>query len=357
MAQYPIPNWLHGPADPGATYLSGYHTAAQIALQNQEMAQRMRIADMAQQMRADEFNSNQILQEQEMAQKKAYQDAQLGLASDAAAKKYQAMQEYQQAIAGGMDPVDAILSIGPRMNLPAGAMSEAMRARENRANNVPPVMQTVTMPGGVDLSDYEASGTPTEDYYDDQTAGIIPRPKTVSYMQRGNHPVQFVPQSAIGGSAGEPVIQELEDGTKLAHLPGHGGIQVIRPERDLGGVTSDAALRGLQNIRQYPKEMQGLIKEGLSNRLDRAFNQRKKTTSPIERALAGTNALPLPLATDGKIDAKKLDTGKPYSTNKGILYWNGKNFTDVPPTSMTGQPTAPAGEAPAPDELLPGEEE
>ncbi len=357
-----IPPWMHGPADPGSTYLQGYHSAAAIALQNQEMAQRMRIADMASSMRRDEFNSNQELQEQEMAQRKAYQDAQLGLASDAAAKKYQAMQEYQQAVQGGMDPVDAILLIGPRMNVPAGTLSEAMRAKENRSNNVPPTMQTVTMPGGVDYSDYEASGTPIESYYDDQTAGIIPQPKTVSYMQRGNHPVQFVPQSAISSGDGEdlPVVEEGPDGSKLIYRRKGGGIHVQRPQQE-GRITGDTALRAYANLSELPKEIQDQLRPGLSNLVNQALSPRaKKTASPVERALAGTNAMPLPTLPTGKVDSRKLKVGTPYVTKQGTLYFTGvkgHEFTDTPPTSMTGQPTSPAGMAPTSDELLPGEEE
>ena len=112
----------------------------------------------------------------------------------------------------------------------------------------------------------------------------------------------------------------------------------------------------MSQISDFPEGMRPQIQEGLSNRLQQAFSPRqKKTASPIERALAGTNAMPLPESAK-KGSAKDLEVGKPYITAKGIGYWNGNGFQANPLNSITGQPTTQAGEAPGPDELLPGEE-
>jgi hypothetical protein len=93
-------------------------------------------------------------QEQMTARDQALAEQKFSLAASEAAKKHQAFQQYQSAIAGGMDPNDAMLQFGPAMSANTGAAA-AIRARTMEQKQ-PKSWQEVTMPSG--LSTLQSSG-------------------------------------------------------------------------------------------------------------------------------------------------------------------------------------------------------
>lgn len=162
MAEYPIPPWLAQRSDPAAEYAASFRQAQQIsASMAQEQARLQEASDraaMEQQVRQKALEQQSALQTQELAQTKAYQDAQIGLrhaelqqgqqkiqmAAEQAARKFQAQAAFQQEIGDGSDPqkiTRAILKWGAAMGEPGGATAAAIRASAQKPAFVPGAVQ------------------------------------------------------------------------------------------------------------------------------------------------------------------------------------------------------------------------
>lgn len=147
MASYPMPAWLRGPqGDPGAEYAAGFRLSANIAMQQQQMAQERERMGMEAEFKTQQLKQRALEAEQQIQVDKAYKDQmtalrqqQLEIAqkqvqakTQAAAQQYAGRQKYQAAIESGMDPQDAILKFGPEMGHYASVEAAAMRASHMR---------------------------------------------------------------------------------------------------------------------------------------------------------------------------------------------------------------------------------
>jgi hypothetical protein len=130
MAQYPIPEWLRPPPDPGNQFLQGYGTGSQAAeaqarLQAQAVeSQRTHDMEMQRLEISRQYNQQQIGLEQQK----------VGMQVEEAQRKMAAQQKYQQLVAGGMNAGEALMQVGPDLGLTnlvgAAQMMKALRKPE-----------------------------------------------------------------------------------------------------------------------------------------------------------------------------------------------------------------------------------
>lgn len=154
----PLPSWLK-PANP-AEYA----------------AEGMRIADSEQSRMASERAQSEqsARQDQELQMRQKQLEGQ----AQQAALKYQAQQGYQQAIASGVDPIQAILKFGPAMGA-SGDVGAAIRTRAAMAPKPPPTIQMQQGPDGTMIPLLTAQGH----------TSVIPR----SAYAQPQPPEQFTP--------------------------------------------------------------------------------------------------------------------------------------------------------------------
>ena len=122
------------------------------AIKQQELQQQMRTASMnaanesAMHERESQLRTTELAINSQMEMTKlGLQKSQLDLDTQQAAQKFQAQQQYQQMVAGGMDPVQAALKVGPGMlGESVGGLGTLTRA-QNMDRFMP---SEVTMPGG-----------------------------------------------------------------------------------------------------------------------------------------------------------------------------------------------------------------
>lgn len=151
-----IPPWIKA-ADPAEHMAVGMHIGVQLgAQQAQEQMHQQQLAakqaEFQQQMEmeqaAQRFKEVQAAKSQQLAaQDQALAQQKYSLAASQIAQKHQAMQEYQSAVTGGMDPNDAMLKYGPMMAANTGAAA-AIRAHE-RESRAPTIPKEVTLPSGL----------------------------------------------------------------------------------------------------------------------------------------------------------------------------------------------------------------
>ena len=150
MANYPIAPWLH-PQDTVGPYVQGLHLGAQLQQERQRLAQQaneaaVRTQLQQQQLEQETMQAQQRLEvqkaqhQQEAALKQqelAQHQQQIQMATEQAARKYQAMQAYQQEVASGGDPLKAILKYGPAMGQQGSPEAAAIRAQQMAARQGP----------------------------------------------------------------------------------------------------------------------------------------------------------------------------------------------------------------------------
>lgn len=134
------PPWI-SPADPVASASRGLALGMQ----------------MGSQQAAQQFQEQQMQRkEQEDAIANAQWEAEYGLRASEAARKHEAMQEYQQRIASGEDPLKVILEIGPKVGISGQAEAAVIRAQNQKK---PPTWQMIPgLPEGVQALQSSAGG-------------------------------------------------------------------------------------------------------------------------------------------------------------------------------------------------------
>ena len=142
MANYPIAPWLH-PQDTVAPYVQGLHLGAQLQQERQRLSQQANEASVRAQLQQQQLEQESMQAQQRLEVQKAQHQQELALkqqelaqhqqtiqmATEQAAKKYAAMQAYQQEVASGGDPLKAILKYGPAMGQQSSAEAAAMRTQ------------------------------------------------------------------------------------------------------------------------------------------------------------------------------------------------------------------------------------
>lgn len=151
MAEYPIAPWLH-PADTVGPYVQGLHLGAQLQQERQRLAQQANEAAVRAEMQQQQMQQESLQAQQRLEVQKAAQQQQVALkqqelaqhqqtiqmATEQAARKYAALQAYQQEIAQpGADPLKAILKYGPAMGQQASPEAAAIRAQQMAARQGP----------------------------------------------------------------------------------------------------------------------------------------------------------------------------------------------------------------------------
>lgn len=139
MADAFLPPWIQA-ADPAAHMAKGLQIGVQIGearaeqqMRQDQMAQKA--AEVQQQMSADEaaqrFKEMQAArQSQQVAQDQALQEAAFQAKGVEAAGRSKAMLSYQQDIANGVDPTQALLKHAPGMTGGASMVGSALRSQE-----------------------------------------------------------------------------------------------------------------------------------------------------------------------------------------------------------------------------------
>lgn len=107
-----VPSWIQ-PANEVANLAHGYQIGLSIGAQQAERT----------------FREQQMMRQQQLAaQERAQWEAEFGLRAKQAADKAAAIKAYQSDIAGGMDPIQAIMKHGPSMQEPGAVQAAALRA-------------------------------------------------------------------------------------------------------------------------------------------------------------------------------------------------------------------------------------
>lgn len=114
-----VPSWLT-PANPAEHMARGLQIGAQIGAQ--QAAQRFQEQQMARYA-------------QEEAMQQARWEASFGLQSANAARKNQAILEYQKRVGAGEDPMKVLIDLGPAMEVPGAEVAAALRVPEQQAHN------------------------------------------------------------------------------------------------------------------------------------------------------------------------------------------------------------------------------
>ncbi len=104
--------------------------------------------DLSEERSQDELalqqHSQQVQEEiarQRLSQQQKEQEARIGIATEAAARKYQAQRGYQDAVASGVDPIQAMMKFGPLMGQSmSGVGSLGLAQARERNAQIPPSM-------------------------------------------------------------------------------------------------------------------------------------------------------------------------------------------------------------------------
>lgn len=143
MAEYPIPPWLKGPPDLGEQYLQGARIGASIAGEQARLnmeAQRTSL-QLAEEQRRLEVESAR--QQQQLEMNRAYHEQTalwrqgqleekkraVDLATQNAARRYAAQQQYEKRITSGEDPSTVLMEMGPSLNLGGAGLATLAKKR------------------------------------------------------------------------------------------------------------------------------------------------------------------------------------------------------------------------------------
>lgn len=163
MPAYPMPPWLQG-ASPEALAqlaLSSARATSEVQMEKARLSQQQQQAQAEMAQRAEIATQAHDREMQQLETAKAYQGIQtqlrqkeldqaqqaLTITATAAARRFQAQQQYQQAIASGVDPAQAILQFGPAMGQQASPEAAALRM----SRQVQPLPASTTKFAGEDF--------------------------------------------------------------------------------------------------------------------------------------------------------------------------------------------------------------
>lgn len=140
-----VPPWLDvSPSQFASAASQGAHLMlAQKQMQDEaaQNAQKLQMARQSQEAQMSEWAKNFEVQNQRAAVDVAQRQQVLQLQTSTAAKKYQAQQKYQQLVAGGMEPTQAMLMVGPELGINMTGVGQlANQERLSRQAVVPEVM-------------------------------------------------------------------------------------------------------------------------------------------------------------------------------------------------------------------------
>jgi hypothetical protein len=127
-----IPPWLI-PADPAAYKAKGLGLGLEAS--SQRAAQAFREAQAAREQQMEEQRKQ--VQQAQWQQEYGLQQAAQQQSAQAAAAKFAAQKQYQDAVTGGMDPLQAILQFGPAMGQQASPEAAAIRSMQRKPAQTP----------------------------------------------------------------------------------------------------------------------------------------------------------------------------------------------------------------------------
>jgi len=152
---YPIPPWLNQQPDTASAFLNGYRASAQIAQEQQRLAQEKEQAQMQMALKEKELKASTAHDQALLYVTRAYHEQQINLRNAtleqtkqrvdaqtrAAAQKFQAQQQYQKRLQDlmgtGMTEEDAaktaMLELGPQMGATSSAMASLAKGPGNAA--------------------------------------------------------------------------------------------------------------------------------------------------------------------------------------------------------------------------------
>lgn len=199
MATYPIAPWLH-PQDTVGPYVQGLHLGAQLQQERQRLSQQAAESAVRAQMQQEQMERESMIAQQRIEVSKAQQQQEVALkqqelaqhqqtiqlATEAAARKFQAMQAYQAEVSGGGDPLKAILKYGPAMGQQGSPEAAAIRASQLAARQGP---------GGLPNVPIMKLGTSQDEF------AMFPSPTGTGY-----HPVRL----GAGASIQDREMKKLE---------------------------------------------------------------------------------------------------------------------------------------------------
>ncbi len=308
------------------------HAAALQAAAQQhaaQLAQANAAMQMRQQMEATQLEASQQFQQQqnmrkqqEDAQAQAQWEAEYGLRASEAARKHQAIQEYQSRIAAGEDPMKVILETGPAAGLSGMAEAAVIRAQNQKK---PPTWQMIPgLPEGVQALQSSAGGI-----------HVLPSQKSVP---------KFIPDVDEEGNPGQrevnsnrfyPAKSAADQTLAKAHLAELYANRIDKlheanPMFDLSGTVDPA----------WPKLKQAQFKaaksrlEGLQAKID--------ALEGVEQSPRGGAELSPPPA-----DPKERKVGQTYAAPKGNFTWTESGWVPAGGASRQTQAAPAAATAPA----------
>ena len=133
-----IPPWLDiHPAD----FLSAAESGARLGEEAAQMGQTKQLEEERMGEEAAQSSAAHQLEAQRQAAEQNEAQQRLALETQAAARKFQAQQAYQQAVNGGADPIDAMMKYGPLMGQDIGSLgSLALNRFRTQQASMPPQM-------------------------------------------------------------------------------------------------------------------------------------------------------------------------------------------------------------------------
>lgn len=212
---YDIPPWLR-PADAVGPYVQGLHLGAQLTQERQRLAAQASEAATRAALQQQQIEQESMLAQQRMEVARAQQQQEIGLkqqelaqrqqtiqmATEQAARKFAAMQAYQQEIAQpGADPLKAILKYGPAMGQQGSAEAAAIRAQQMAAKRGP---------GGLPDVPVMRLGTSQDEF------AMFP-----SATGTGYHPVRLGTQAAMSKREMDRLALTLDDKELTAREKAH----------------------------------------------------------------------------------------------------------------------------------------
>jgi len=114
-----------------------------LGMSQAEMANNAALEQQKMQMQAAESAQQQAVERQRIQATQEIAANRLRLSTDAAARKFQQQQAYQQAIQSGMDPIQAMMKFGPTMGQSMSGVGQlGLMEAKNRMAEIPPKLIT-----------------------------------------------------------------------------------------------------------------------------------------------------------------------------------------------------------------------
>lgn len=311
MANYPIAPWLH-PQDTVGPYVQGLHLGAQLQQERQRLSQQASQAAVKAQMDQEQMERETMIAQQRIEVSKAQQQQEVALkqqelaqhqqtiqlATEAAARKFQAMQSYQQELAQpGADPLKLIMKYGPAMGQQGSPEAAAIRASQMAAKQGP---------GGLPNVPVMKVGSRGDEF------GMFPR------ATGGYQPIRLGTQAGISDREMQMYSLKMDNSDltarEVAHRTNRAARNANLSDKELAKV--DKEVGGTGQLIQQVKDWREQDKQLKAERA--ALKERVKSLG--ESGSSGGGSGPTVPPPNERV------AGRTYDTPKGPHVWTGSGW-------------------------------